>query len=238
MEFRQWNDPQNDWVLYAGRNRAYFNDPFEMRVTFPGRKYFEGLEAQSTKPLQPADGREIRLQGTSEGRSPAKAKLDSSPQVIAEPPPPPKAFVSHSGQDCQFVQKFVADLCDFGVRAWYSRWEIKAGDSIPQRIEEGIEDCEFFIIVLSKNSIRAPWVQTELQAAIARKVNGKIRKIIPVKIDDCGVLPPIIDTLYRVNFTNRPYEAAVKDVIDSILDVDLRPPLGKRFDKQKDEHRT
>lgn len=33
---------------YAG-DLEYFSYPFEMRVTFPGRKYFEGLDAQSSE---------------------------------------------------------------------------------------------------------------------------------------------------------------------------------------------
>jgi hypothetical protein len=91
----------------------------------------------------------------------------------------PKAFVSHSTQDHDFVEKFATDLMAKGVDVWYSGWEIKPGDSIRTKIDEGLEGCEYFIIVLSKNSISRPWVQTELDAATIRKLNGKVRKIIP-----------------------------------------------------------
>ena len=77
----------------------------------------------------------------------------------------PKAFVSHATADHPFVEKFAADLRANGVDAWYSGWEIKPGDSIRAKIDEGLEGCEYFIIVLSKNSINRPWVQKELDAA-------------------------------------------------------------------------
>jgi len=244
MEFRQWSHELNDWVLYRGGIREYFYRPFEVRVTFAGRKYFERLEApptqpQRTEPSRSSSTTEVRLRAVAAEEVTIQARLDSSAQVIATPgPTDPKAFVSHSGQDRQFVDRFVRDLWAVGIKAWYSKWEIKPGDSIPAKIDEGIEDCEFFIIVLSKSSIHAPWVQIELQAAIARKANGKVRKIIPITIDDCDDFPPIIDSLCREDFANQSYESALKRVHDSIFEVDVRPQLGERPTEQKDEHRV
>jgi hypothetical protein len=139
----------------------------------------------------------------------------------------PKAFVSHATLDHPFVEKFAADLRANGVDAWFSKWEIKPGDSIPAKIDEGLEDCEFFIIVLSQSSIDRPWVKTELAAATMRKQNGKVRKIIPIEIEDCGDLPPTLASLLWEDFSNQPYEVALKRVLDSIFEVDVRPPLGE-----------
>ncbi|HEY6391558.1 MAG TPA: toll/interleukin-1 receptor domain-containing protein [Bryobacteraceae bacterium] len=138
----------------------------------------------------------------------------------------PKAFVSHSTQDRAFVEKFATDLRTKGIDVWYSKWEIKPGDSIRKKIEEGLDGCEFFIIVLSNNSITRPWVQTELDAATIRQLNGKVRKIIPIKIEDCGDLPPMLGSLCWEDFSTQPYSAALKRVVDSVLNVDVRPPLG------------
>lgn len=236
LEFRHWSSESDDWLLYPGGSREYFFRPFEMRVTFSGRKYFERLEAAPSELNRRALTPEPQEKNADDG-SGLRAKQESPAQSILTPAPRcPIAFVSHSGQDREFVDRFAADLWAVGVIAWYSRWEIKPGDSIPAKIDEGIEGCEFFIIVLSKTSVRAPWVKTELNAAIAKKMSGSVRKIIPVKIDDCDGFPPIIDSLYREDFSNQPYEAALKRVLDSIFDVDVRPPLGRPLTEQKDEH--
>jgi hypothetical protein len=139
----------------------------------------------------------------------------------------PKVFVSHATLDHPFVEKFAADLRTKGVDAWFSKWEIKPGDSIRQKIEEGLEGCEYFIVVLSKNSINRPWVQKELDAATVRNIAGKVRKIIPIKIEDCGDLPATLGSLCWEDFSNQPYDAALKRVLDSIFGVDVRPPLGQ-----------
>jgi hypothetical protein len=147
------------------------------------------------------------------------------PSKVTAPSLSPTAFVSHGTLDHPFVETFAADLRANGVDAWFSKWEIKPGDSIRAKIEEGLEGCEYFIIVLSKNSINRPWVQTELDAATIRKLSGKVLKIIPVKIEDCGDLPPTLGALLWEDFSNQPYEAALKRVLDSIFGVDVRPPL-------------
>ena len=118
----------------------------------------------------------------------------------------PKAFVSHATLDHPFVEKFAADLRANGVDAWFSKWEIKPGDSIRAKIEEGLEGCEYFIIVLSRNSISSKWVQTELDAATVRNIAGKVRKIIPVKIEDCGELPPTLGALWLGGLFGSPQE--------------------------------
>jgi hypothetical protein len=229
MEFRQWNYGLNYWVLYAGAHREYFYGSFEMRVTFLGRKYFERLEAQPSDPNQSAMTPELRRDEAAKETATSQAMKDSSRQPVLFPESTnPKAFVSHSTQDRSFADRFAGDLRRYGVDAWYSRWEIKPGDSIRAKIDEGLEGCEFFIIVLSKTSVNRPWVKTELDAATVGKINGKVRKIIPVKIDDCGDLPPIITSLCWEDFSNQPYESALNRVLESIFEVDVRPPLGKR----------
>ena len=148
-------------------------------------------------------------------------------QTASAKPHHPRAFVSHSSQDHDFVINLATDLRANGVDAWYDEWEIKPGDSIRAKIDEGLADCEFFIIVLSRSSIARPWVQTELDGATIRKLNGKVRKIIPVKIEDCGDLPATLASLLWEDFSNKSYEAALRRILDSIFDVDIRPPLGR-----------
>jgi len=113
---------------------------------------------------------------------------------VIGPPSIPSAFVSHSRQDREFVEKFAKDLWAVGIKAWYSPWEIKPGDPIRKKIEEGLEACDFFIVVISAGSISRPWLQAELDIAADRKLQGKIKKIIPVKIEHCDHLPPILES--------------------------------------------
>lgn len=238
LAFRQWSSENNDWLLYAGRTPQFFSYPFELKVTFPGRKYFEALDAKLAPSSLSGQLPDTPLEAALTGRATVQATLDSSPQPIsATIPGTPKAFVSHATQDRQVVDRFTSDLRAYGVDAWYSPWEIKSGDSIPVKIEEGLEGCAFFIFVISKGSLTRPWVRMELDIAVARRNSGKLRKIIPITIDDSEDIPAIIDSLCREDFSNSAgYDSALKRVLDSIFDVDVRPTLGKRPTEQKGEH--
>jgi hypothetical protein len=138
----------------------------------------------------------------------------------------PKAFISHATGDAVFVEKLATDLRSSGVDAWYSEWEIRPGDSIRAKIDDGLSQCEIFVIILSKASIKRPWVQTELDAATIRKLDGRVQKIIPVKLDDCGEPPPLLGSLHGVDFSSQSYEIALKKVLESIFLVETKPVLG------------
>lgn len=145
----------------------------------------------------------------------------------------PKAFISHSSQDHKFVEKFAADLRAHGVDAWYAGWDIKPGDSIRKRIDDALGACEYFVIVLSKKSVSSRWVQVELDTATVRSLDGRVKRIIPIRIEDCDGIPPTLASLCWEDFSVNRYELALKRVLDAIFDVDAKPPLrrptAKRF---------
>ena len=48
-------------------------------------------------------------------------------------------FLSHSSKDKGLVREVAERLRKDGVKVWFDAWEIKPGDSIPAKIEEGLE---------------------------------------------------------------------------------------------------
>lgn len=77
----------------------------------------------------------------------------------------PQLFLSHSSKDNEFVEKLRQSLKADGYNVWYDDWEIRVGDSIIQKINDGISESDFLIIVLSKNSVNSKWVREELNSA-------------------------------------------------------------------------
>lgn len=74
----------------------------------------------------------------------------------------PSLFLSHSGVDKPFVEKLATGLERVGVDVWYDKWAINVGDSLTERINEGVEENEYLGFVLSPdrsivpNSITGP----------------------------------------------------------------------------------
>lgn len=98
----------------------------------------------------------------------------------------PHVFISYSHNDRAFVQKLAQDLRDKGRnKVWLDLWEIRIGDSIIGKIEEGINESDFLIVVLSKHSVISNWVISELRSALTIQLNQQNVKVLPVLIDDC-----------------------------------------------------
>ena len=89
-------------------------------------------------------------------------------------------FLSHNYADKPFVRKLATDLESHGVRYWLDEAEIKVGESLVQKIREGIDNYDYLVAVLSPNSIESPWVQRELDIATNQEIAGRMVKVLPV----------------------------------------------------------
>ncbi len=58
-------------------------------------------------------------------------------------------FLSHNHTDKEFVRKLARDLENHNVKCWLDEAEMKIGDSLIQKIREGIDNVEFFAVILS-----------------------------------------------------------------------------------------
>lgn len=105
-------------------------------------------------------------------------------------------FLSHSHSDKDIVRAVGLRLQRLGVKVWIDEGEIKAGDSLIQKISEGIADAKYVLAFISKTSISAPWVQRELSIAITREIKGKLHKVVPIILEDVDIPAFLEDKLY------------------------------------------
>jgi len=52
------------------------------------------------------------------------------------------AFISHSSKDKEFARQLVAGLRALNVNIWLDEERIRFGDSIPQKISEGLAEAD------------------------------------------------------------------------------------------------
>lgn len=64
----------------------------------------------------------------------------------------PSLFLSHSSADKTFVEKLAKDLEGVGVNVWFDKWEIKVGDSLTGKIEEGLQANDYLELVVTCGS--------------------------------------------------------------------------------------
>lgn len=67
-------------------------------------------------------------------------------------------FLSHTSLDKPIVRRVADDLENLGMNIWLDERRIPAGDSLSDRIADGLSKYDVFLIFLSKKSVTAPWV--------------------------------------------------------------------------------
>lgn len=64
-----------------------------------------------------------------------------------------KVFLSHTSKDKPFVRKLANDLRSYGHTVWIDEAEINIGDSLINKIRDGLDSVDFVAAILSKESI-------------------------------------------------------------------------------------
>lgn len=112
-----------------------------------------------------------------------------------------RVFLSHNKADKPEARNIGAHLTLVGIDVWFDEWELQAGDSIPGKLNEGLEAFDAFLLLWSANSEKSNWVRNELHAAIMRSVKDNTAKIIPCMLDQTP-LPVLIADRKGIDFTN------------------------------------
>lgn len=89
-------------------------------------------------------------------------------------------FISHATEDKEdFVDELVLELQQLDIKVWYDKICIKWGESLRSKIDEGLRNSKFGIVVLSQAYIRKGWTQYELEGLFnIEMTNGKT--ILPI----------------------------------------------------------
>ena len=137
----------------------------------------------------------------------------------------PRAFISYSHSDREFVVQLAEDLRRESVDVWLDKFEINPGDSLIQKIfSEGLSQSEYFLVVLSKESVKSRWVQEELSTALSLKLEGVIH-IIPVLKEQCEI-PVALRSLLYVDLSSD-YSNGIRRLVESMYSVNQKPPIGR-----------
>ena len=89
-------------------------------------------------------------------------------------------FISHASEDKEsFVRLLATELQEKGYNVWYDEFTLTLGDSLRRKIDHGLANSCFGIVVLSKDFFRKEWPQKELDGLVARERDGK-KVILPI----------------------------------------------------------
>ena len=112
-------------------------------------------------------------------------------------------FISHSSEDKKSIVRDLANLLNrLGVKVWFDEFSLKVGDSLTRKIDEGLKDSNFGIVVISKAFLNKKWTDYEYRSLLSIEDNFK-KVILPVwhdiTIEDVKSFSPYLADKYALD---------------------------------------
>ena len=177
------------------------------------------LPAQELKPLPPINEGSLR-----DIPSLVRSITDEhAPGVEAPDERVFDVFISHASEDKEeAVRPLATALRDAGLSVWYDEFELRMGDSLRRKIDKGLANSRFGVVVLSRAFFGRGWPEYELDGLVTRTVSGE-QVLLPVwhnvtKREVMDYSPSLADRVARSTATH-----TVEEIAAEIVDVIRNP---------------
>lgn len=110
-------------------------------------------------------------------------------------------FLSHSAKDKAVVRPIAERLREDGLRVWLDDWEIRPGDSISAKIEEGLEHSRVLVLCMSANVFGSDWAQLEAGTFRFRDPLNTECRFVSLRLDETlsKVRSPVIGRFAEIS---------------------------------------
>ena len=130
-------------------------------------------------------------------------------------------FISHASEDKDAVVRPLATaLQEKGVRVWYDEFEMRIGDSLRRKIDQGLANSRFGIVVISRSFIKKGWTNYELDGLMTKAISGQ-QVLLPIwhditKQEVIDYSPSLADKVAR-----NTGQQTVQEIADEIAEMVL-----------------
>jgi hypothetical protein len=94
-------------------------------------------------------------------------------------------FISYSSRDRQLARILADRLQNDGINVWFDEWEIRPGDIISKKINDGLEQSRILLGLITEKNTDYDFMERE--SLPFRNLSSDSRKFIPVVIGDARV---------------------------------------------------
>ena len=128
-------------------------------------------------------------------------------------------FISYATEDKDFAGPLARELLSLGLRVWFDEFELSLGDSLNEKINDGLSRSRYGVVVISPTFFKKHWTQFEMNGFVARQTTGE-RVILPIwhRITKSEVLehaPPLAD-LVALNSSTQSIEEMVDEIVEKV----------------------
>lgn len=139
-----------------------------------------------------------------------------------------RVFLSHCSLDKEIVRRIADDLAHLGHRPWLDEWEIKVGECIITRVEQGLEDADYVVLILSPNAVASGWVDREWKQKYWQEIAKNTVMLLPALVKECDI-PPLLRSRKYADFRQNyalglvQLTSAIAPIIESVEPEPVEP---------------
>ena len=149
-------------------------------------------------------------------------------------------FISHASEDKDaIVRPLAMALQQQGLEVWFDEAQIRLGDSLRRKIDDGLSKSRFGVVVLSPAFFSKEWPQKELDGLVARE-DGTGTVILPiwhnVSFEQVRAFsPPLADKLGAPS--SKGVDHLVREIVRAVAPLKkLAAPAVKRLRESAIDH--
>lgn len=133
-------------------------------------------------------------------------------------------FICHAGEDKdEIVRPMVEAFSQAGISCWYDEAEIRWGDSIVQKVNEGLATSRFVVVVFSPAFVQKNWPKRELNAVLNQEATTGEVKVLPLLVGSEDEKRQILKQFPLLNDKRYlPWDCDLRNIVKALFDR-LRP---------------
>lgn len=129
-------------------------------------------------------------------------------------------FINHASEDKVFARQLADELTKQGLKVWFDEMTLKLGDRLSEKIDQGLRDSRFGIVIFSQAFFNKSWTRHELEGLVYKELSSG-KTILPiwhnVTVADVAQFSPSLANKLAVSSQN-----GMSQIVSQIMDV-VRP---------------
>jgi hypothetical protein len=128
-------------------------------------------------------------------------------------------FICHASEDkLTVVEPLIGSLASHEISYWYDRAEIKWGDSLTGKVNEGLSISEYVLVVLSMAFVDKHWPKVELESALNIEASTGRVVVLPLLVGSVNERAKILQRFPILNHKLYVPWKKPEDVITALRD--------------------
>lgn len=141
-------------------------------------------------------------------------------------------FLSHASADKKnFVEELKQSFDKLGISVFYDKDTIEWGNNWAQKIKEGLDKCDYGVVIISKDFYNKEWTEKELKSLLIRQNNNGDNIVLPILYNtDLNELKKhckksCYKDLSKIQFIRFPEDGDVKDITIALAKILLNSAI-------------